>query len=263
MINPALPSKDYYQEALSWITEHYKDKPVFQKHLQIMFLQHSALFHEINNLLQYRSLDTAQGRQLDIIGDLVGQPRVQAQAALYTFFGFLEDVTADTFGDLNDASIGGYWYSKGSPIGGNLSLDDETYRRMIRARILKNSSRGTTDDFLRFLDYVFGDGSLGSSGTYVETQDVGWFGYEGVVNVQGYTDGIAPGGLYWDGVTPLVNTGTPTVSVRFTRPLTLLEIWMLHAQIPDKDGNLTPFMLKPLGVELIFFDADGNQINPV
>ena len=182
---------------------------------------------------------------------------------MYTFFGFLEDVTADTFGDLNDASIGGYWYSKGSPIGGNLSLDDETYRRMIRARILKNSSRGTTDDFLRFLDYVFGDGSLGSSGTYVETQDVGWFGYEGVVNVQGYTDGIAPGGLYWDGVTPLVNTGTPTVSVRFTRPLTLLEIWMLHAQIPDKDGNLTPFMLKPLGVELIFFDADGNQINPV
>lgn len=263
MINPALPSVDYFQQALGWITEHYKDKPVFHKHLQILFLQHAEVFTEINNLLQMRSLDTAEGAQLDVIGDLVGQPRVQAQAALYTFFGFLEDVTAGTFGDINNASVGGFWYSQGAPLGGNIILDDDSYRRMIRARIVKNSARGTTDDFLVFLDYVFGDGTLGSSGTYVETQDVQWFGYQGAANVSGYTDGESPGGLYWDGVTPLGSTGAPTVSVRFTRPLTLLEIWMLHAKIPDKDGNLTPFMLKPLGVELLFFDVNGNQINPV
>lgn len=255
--------KDYYEEALAWITEHYKDKPVFKKHLEILFLGHKELFDQFNNILKSRDLDTAEGAQLDVLGAIVGQPRVQAQAALYSFFGFLEDVTAETFGDINDPSIGGFWYSQGNPQGGNITLDDDTYRKMIRARIIKNTSRGTTDDFLLFLDYVFGDGTLNSSGTYVETQDVSWFGYQGAAGVQGYTDGVTAGGIYWDGVSPISATGTPTVVVRFTRRLTLLEVWMLHAKIPDKDGNLTPFMLKPIGVELIFYDKDGNLINPI
>ena len=259
-----LMTKDYYQEALQWITDHFKDKDVFKRYLEVLFSQQSELLQEINNLLVNRSLSTAKGAQLDIIGNIVGQPRVQAQAALYSFFGFLEDVTAQTFGDLNNPATGGFWYSRGQPTGGNITLDDDTYRRMIRARILKNSSQATTDDFLLFMDWVFGDGTVGSSPVYIkELSSVIWFGFEGYPNIEGYGDGVSGyGGLFWDGIAPAV-AGGPTVEVHFTRELTLLEIWMLHAQIPDKNGNLAPFMLKPLGVQLIFYDVNGAVINPV
>lgn len=263
MITAELQSKDYYQEAKSWATDHFKDKIVFQKYLELLFTQQQDIFREINSLLQNRSLNTAQGAQLDIIGNLVGQPRVQAQAALYTFFGFLEDVTAETFGDINDPSVGGFWYSQGQPVGGNVTLDDDTYRKMIKARIIKNSSSGTTDDFLRFMDQVFGDGSPGSSGAYIETHSVKWFGYEGAPDVLGYTDGDVSGGLYWNGVSPLAPSGKPRVEVYFSRPINLLEVWLLHAKIPDKKGRFSPFMLKPLGVELVFYDMNGTVINPV
>lgn len=263
MITPALESKNYYNEALGWITENFKDKEIFKRYLQVLFLQQDSVFKEINNLLQNRSLDTAQGKQLDVIGAIVGQPRSQAQAALYTFFGFLEDITAETFGDLNDSSLGGYWYSQGQPIGGNVTLSDDDYRRLIKARIIKNSSSATVDQFLIFMDQVFGDGTSGSSGAFVETHSSTWFAFDGFPNGSGYTDGLLAGGLYWNGIGSLVPTGRPVVEVYFSRPITLLEVWMLHAQIPDKNGRFSPFMLKPLGVELIFYDLNGNVINPV
>lgn len=262
-VTPPLEVKDYYRESLEWVTEQFKDKDIFKRYLKVLFLQQQDLIREINNVLQNRSLNTAKGRQLDLIGEIVGQPRSQAQAALYSFFGFNEDITAQTFGDLNNPATGGFWYSRGQAVGGNITLDDDTYRRLIRARILKNSSSATTDQFLQFMDWVFGDGSIGSSPSYiVETSSTIFFGYEGYPGVEGYGDGISGyGGTYWNGGdTPI---GGPVVEVHFNRELTLLEVWLLHAQIPDKDGTLAPFMMKPLGVQLIFYDADGNVINPI
>lgn len=260
----ALVTKDYYAESLEWVTEQFKDKEIFKRYLRVFFLQQQELMQEINNVLQNRSLSTAQGKQLDVIGEIVGQPRSQAQAALYSFFGFNEDITAQTFGDLNNPATGGFWYSRGQAVGGNITLDDDTYRRLIRARILKNSSSATTDQFLMFMDWVFGDGTTGSSPSYiVELSSSIWFGYEGYPAVEGYGDGISGyGGTYWDGQAPPI-VGGPIVEVHFNRELTLLEVWLLHAKIPDKDGTLAPFMMKPLGVQLIFYDVNGNVINPV
>lgn len=63
-----------------------------------------ALEDMLQQLMSERSIDTAVGKQLDVIGRLAGQPR--------------------------------------------LGLDDETYRRYIRARIAAHNSDGTTEDLI-------------------------------------------------------------------------------------------------------------------
>ena len=72
---------------------------------------------DIENALQqlryYRSVDTAEGDQLDVIGRIVGQLR--------------------------------------------LGLDDDTYRRYIRARIATHNSDGTTEDLLTICELVVYD----------------------------------------------------------------------------------------------------------
>lgn len=70
-----------------------------------------------------RSVDTADGEQLDVIGNIVAQPR--------------------------------------------LGLDDETYRRYIRARVATHNSDGTTEDLLTICELVVYD----DDATYVITQE--------------------------------------------------------------------------------------------
>ena len=66
---------DYLEEGRSRVTEQFKDKNVFDKYLQLLLGGKIELQEVFRQLMQERSIDTATGAQLDIIGDIVGQPR--------------------------------------------------------------------------------------------------------------------------------------------------------------------------------------------
>jgi beta-lactam-binding protein with PASTA domain len=101
-------------------------------------------------------LDLAVGNQLDIIGLWVGQPRVIQSILLTGFFGFADDVEALPFGELTDPSKGGRWYELNEPSTGTATLGDTAYRTLLKARIIRNQSNGTTPEIEASLLDIFG-----------------------------------------------------------------------------------------------------------
>lgn len=79
---------DYLELARSRTTEQFKleNAPVFDRYLQLLVVEIQNLQQVFRDLKQLRSLDTAVGDQLDIIGDIVGQDRVLLSADLYSFW---------------------------------------------------------------------------------------------------------------------------------------------------------------------------------
>lgn len=147
---------NYLSEARERVTEQFKDKEVFDKYLQLLINGQIEIQKVFKDLMQLRSLDTATGAQLDVIGRIVGQERVLLNSDLYDFFGFQGALKAGSFGDLNSPGIGSLFYNYGDPLGGNISLDDESYRLFIKAKIFKNNTSSTPEEFLAVLNLVFG-----------------------------------------------------------------------------------------------------------
>lgn len=154
-INP-FEIKDYLSEARSRVTEQFKDKVIFDKFVQLLISQSIDVQLVLNDLMQNRSLDTARGVQLDIIGEIVGQPRTLLDTSLLKYFAFDGYLDAQSFGDLNNAATGGQYYSLGAQLTGNTLLNDDQYRLFIKAKILKNRTNATPNDFLDFVGFVFG-----------------------------------------------------------------------------------------------------------
>lgn len=149
---------DYLSEARSRVTEQFKteDHPIFDKYLQLLLGGKIELQEIFRQLMQERSIDTATGAQLDIIGDIVGQPRELIDTALLVFFAFQGYPDAQPYGDLDNSALGGPYYDINNPLAGNTLLTDEQYRLFIKAKIIKNSTNATPNQFIEFMQFVFG-----------------------------------------------------------------------------------------------------------
>lgn len=149
--------KDFLGDMRERTTYQFKDKIVFDKYLQLFSSQLEDIQTVLKQLLQNRSIDEAVGAQLDVIGEIVGQPRTLINLDVYEYFAFLGYPNGETYGDLNDPSAGGVWYSQGSPVAGSYTLDDNTYRLFIKSKILKNTTASTPEELLQFLSFLYGD----------------------------------------------------------------------------------------------------------
>lgn len=138
------------------ITTQFRDQPVIYKYLRLWSEELHELFVAFQQLAQDRDIDSATGDVLDIIGRIVGQERTILGADLYDFFGFRGHLQALGFGDTYVEGVGGRWWSLGAPMGGDVTLTDEQYRVIIKARIMRNNSRGTPEDMLDYIRFVFG-----------------------------------------------------------------------------------------------------------
>lgn len=156
MASPDFLVIDYTEEARTRVTEQFKNKEVFDNFVQILTKGQIDLENTFKDLLQLRDIDTATGEQLNIIGRIVGQDRELIAADLYDFFGMIGALNAFPMGDINDPSIGGIFYSYGIDVGGNVELDDETYRTFIKAKIYKNITASTPEQFITAIKLIFG-----------------------------------------------------------------------------------------------------------
>jgi len=147
--------KNYLEDLKSKETYAFEDAPVFNKFLELLCGPAEELQEVFRQLIQDRSIDTAYGVQLDIIGDIVGQPRELLNADLIPYFGFVGYPEAKGYGSVNNPSIGGFYWDITQPLAGNILLNDEQYRIFIRAKILKNITRATPEDVISFIKFVF------------------------------------------------------------------------------------------------------------
>lgn len=153
-VNP-FQSVDYLGEARGRVTEQFKKKIVFDRYLQLMVQSDIEIAEFYRQLLQERSLDTAIGAQLDNIGDIVGQERLLVGVDIFEFFGFLGGASSGSFGDFYDQSVGAIFFDSNKPRFGNISLSDDAYRMFIKAKIAKNSTRGTPEEIMSFANSIF------------------------------------------------------------------------------------------------------------
>jgi len=87
-------------------------------------------------------IDNATGAQLDIVGDIVGQPRV-----------FIPNINPKTFTfDVGPGfDVGCFLLNDGF-----LTLTDDEYRRWLRARIVRNAADISGEGIIRNFKFIFG-----------------------------------------------------------------------------------------------------------
>lgn len=138
------------------VTEQFRNKPVFDRYLRLLMSGFEEAQEVARQVQQLRSIDSATGVQLDILGDIVGRPRGLVYAEVFTYFGFQGAPQSDTFGSLTDPSVGSIWYSPNAPTGLGRVPTDAEYRLLIKAKILKNRTLATPEDVIEAYKFLFG-----------------------------------------------------------------------------------------------------------
>ncbi len=115
----------------------------------------------LEQLLTERAINTAIGQQLDIIGEIVGQPRDILDLSGLEFFAY-QGAAGDIngYGTITDSKIGARYKSTFEEIGTIRALGDEEYRIFIKARIFKNIGSITTENLIDALQFMFGEDTI-------------------------------------------------------------------------------------------------------
>lgn len=138
------------------ITDEFRGKPIIDKYLQLLLAGKEDIQLVMNDVMTLRSIDTAIGAQLDVIGVIVGRPRGLVSAEVFTYFGFDGAGQAGSFGSLTDASVGAPWYSVGAPTQLARPPSDEEYRLILKAKIIKNRTLSRPEDVIEAYKFLFG-----------------------------------------------------------------------------------------------------------
>jgi len=132
----------------------YQDSILFSEFLKALTTEADELFLAIQDVINKRFLFNATGKQLDIIGQIVGISRVVVDFQVGVFFGFDPEPTSLGFDDLfNDVQAGRY-RSADELTGTARLLGDTEYRVLIVAKILANTSDITPNAVLLITDQI-------------------------------------------------------------------------------------------------------------
>ena len=143
------------------ITSEHREKPKFKVLVAMVAGSFADITNAAASLNEAFDLDTAIGAQLDAIGLWIGLSRKVLVPISGVYFSF------DT------AGLGweqGSWKGPYDPDSGITSLDDETYRTMLRAKIAANHWDGTLGHYRQIMLQAFG--SFGVTVVPVDNQDM-------------------------------------------------------------------------------------------
>lgn len=132
---------------LKLLTSQHRDKPLFTAAVMALV---DGILGTTNTTLDMPDdfdLDRAQGVQLDQIGLWVGIGRFVPSALIGIYF---------TWDSTEHGWEAGYWRGPFDPLNGVTSVDDDTYRTLIRAKIAANIWDGTLFSMYGFWELVFG-----------------------------------------------------------------------------------------------------------
>jgi len=145
---------DYLVEAIGRSTTQFSDSVNIKKLLQIWLEGNQELQRSLIDISKINDVDLASGYQLDVIGNIVGQPRELLSISSSGFFGFLDDLGARSFGSVNNEN-GGIYYSLYDPDTGNVRLNDLLYRLFIKTKIIQNNAGSTPEEIIQATKFLF------------------------------------------------------------------------------------------------------------
>ena len=147
---------NYYNDFLSNSPSLFVESENLKKIIEVILNQYQIDQEKylwlIDNIL---NLEVAEKYHLDFIGQLVGQDRFLVNFNQEKYFGFLGSYQSETLGTLSDASVGGYWNSVDNFISSSARrLNDEEYKRIIKARIIYNNSNCLMNDLVSVVNLI-------------------------------------------------------------------------------------------------------------
>lgn len=116
----------------------YRDKPKARKTIGLIQSKADKFMSDVNDYLDQFDIDKARGFSLDIIGRRVGVNRTLPSFISKGYWGWLGSVNGEGWGN-------GVWYRSGEAAGESLSLNDDDFRFLIKAKIFKNFQNGSLD----------------------------------------------------------------------------------------------------------------------
>jgi hypothetical protein len=160
-------------QGLSRLTGQHADKPKFRAWLSSLLEPFDDIEKVVQQMQVLNDMDAVDsdgrqlvtGAQLDTIGDLIGQKRRISQAVPRAFFGFAYDSPGDyanatRFGEDDDPTVGGVWYEFGATVYDDAILSDPQYRQALKARIIRNHSKGQLEETYAVLRLLLPDSIL-------------------------------------------------------------------------------------------------------
>ncbi len=145
-------SIDHKALAISRLATQFSESVNLIDFIKVLLTGSQDLEDVYNDLLTDITLDTAQGVNLDIIGEIVGLPRPLVLSTDITFFGFQGVLNAGPMSDEATPTVGGAFRSETGNETGNTPLPDTAYRRAIRAQIINNNASCTIEDIIEVAD---------------------------------------------------------------------------------------------------------------
>ena len=147
-----MKEQDYKTTALSRLTDRHRSDETFLAILDTLVEikeERQQQYLDIADTLL--DIDKSEGKNLDLIGRLIGEERTLVNFIDRSYFGFLGARLSESY-DI------GYWYSLYKNKYGTLrTLTDEEYRRVLKARVVKNSSDNNRNSFIEVLNILSGN----------------------------------------------------------------------------------------------------------
>lgn len=145
---------DYRETAHSRLTDRHRSDETFLTILDSLIELKEVRQKELLTFSDtFLDIDKSSGKNLDLVGKLIGEERTLVNFIDRSYFGFLGARLSESY-DI------GYWYSLYKNKYGTLrTLSDEEYRRVLKARVVKNSSDNNRNSFLEVLNTLLDNNS--------------------------------------------------------------------------------------------------------
>ena len=143
--------------AQSRLATEFREAINLINYLRTLVAESDTLEGVLQDTLNNLDIDDAEGFDLDVIGDIVGQPRTLIASDGFLYFGYAGNPQAGSYGDLASVSVGSRYLGLGESPTGLRTLTDAEYRIFIRARIAKNHMSTHPEELIAQVIFIFGD----------------------------------------------------------------------------------------------------------
>lgn len=183
------------QGAAAWdnmLPQHH-NKPTTEGFVKSFYPPLTDLTKALSDLRFMRGIETAEGAQLDGIGEIVGVSRFVPNAAYLKFFGYTGQFAARGYGQAR-------YRKRLEAFAEAYILPDNEYRSLIKSKILLNNGHGTTEEIIAIAKMLLKANKVTVTRNAVASVLIAIGYYDFDENVQANPQNIVPGGSYVIGI---------------------------------------------------------------
>lgn len=139
---------DHRALAQSRLATQFREASNLINYIRSLLREADDLETVFQDLLNDRYLDTAEGVQLDILGEIIGLSRTEVLSTGDDFFGFFGAISAGTFDSTSSEVSSALFLSISDEEYPQAIVTDTQYRRLLRAAIIKNNMTPTVNNVI-------------------------------------------------------------------------------------------------------------------